>query len=107
MDQGVCVSVCACWTEDVEVNEEWAQKKKGMMQIQMRQETVTSKGGWKRTETNEESHSTLEITLPAWMHLQERLKKSERGGRRERRDTDKEREGQGEVYHMESEKTES
>lgn len=28
MDQGVCVSVCACWTEDVEVNEEWAQKKR-------------------------------------------------------------------------------
>lgn len=44
MDQGVCVSVCACWTEDVEVNEEWAQKKKGWCKYRWDKKLWRAKG---------------------------------------------------------------
>ncbi len=40
------------------------------------------------------------------MHFEESLRKREREGRREHGDTNKEREGQGEVYDMEGEKME-
>lgn len=78
---------------------------KKMMQIEMRQETVRRKKG-----VGGQNGGTAQLPVDHFTDSNAASGEAEEWqeweGRREQRDTNKEREGQGEVYDMEAEKME-